>query len=122
MRHKAQKVFQLFTIIFFVIYSFDSAFAADCAKYIKELHMMNKAQVALLSSMSSNHEMFASSMESYSEALDLTAGRAYKTVGKNMTSAAQSFRERGEKGQLQAQQLDTHTKKLISDLTTCLSK
>lgn len=122
MKEVFKKSFHLLTVVFFVFYSFDSAFAANCTKYIQELNDMNKAQVALLGSMSSNHEMFATSMESYSEALDLTAGRAYKTVGKNMNSAAQSFRERGEKGQSQAQQLDKHTKKLIASLTQCLSK
>lgn len=122
MRESFKKTFQFVTIIFFVLYSFDSAMAANCEKYVKELNEMNKAQVALLTSMSNNHEMFATSMESYSEALDLTAGRAYKTVGKNMTSAAESFRERGEKGQAQAQQLDFYTKKLITKISQCLSK
>ena len=94
--------------------------AEECAQLVSELQDMRKAQNTIQMSLISNHEMFATSLESYSEALSETAGRVHKTVSANMSSSAQSFRERGLKAQKTALKLDQATLHLIQKVSKCL--
>lgn len=97
-----------------------SLHAEECAQLVSELRDMRKAQNAIQMSLISNHEMFATSLDSYSEALSQTAGRVHKTVSENMSHSAQSFRERGLKAQKTALKLDQATQHLIQKVSKCL--
>ncbi len=94
--------------------------AEECAHVVAELQSMRQAQITIHSSLVTNHEMFATSLESYSEALSETAGRVHKTVSENMSSNAHSFRERGLKAQKMAQKLDSATASLIQKVSRCI--
>ena len=97
-----------------------SVYAQDCSQIISDLQGMRKAQNNIEMSLISNHEMFATTLESYSEALSETAGRIHKTVSTNMSSSARSFRDRGLKAQITAQKLDAATAGLIQKISKCL--
>ena len=94
--------------------------AQDCAQIISDLQDMRQAQNMIQMSLIANHEMFATALDSYSEALSETAGRVHKTVSVNMSSNAQSFRDRGLKAQSTARKLDAATAKLIQKISKCL--
>lgn len=97
-----------------------SLYAQECSQVLSELQVMRKAQNTIQMSLVANHEMFATSMESYSQSLSETAGRVYKVVSDNMASNAQSFRDRGFKAQKTAQKLDLATQSLIQKVSKCL--
>ena len=97
-----------------------SLHAEDCSQLVSELQDMRKAQNTIQMSLIANHEMFATSLESYSEALSQTAGRVHKTVSDNMSSSANSFRGRGLKAQKTALKLDQATSNLIHRVSKCL--
>ena len=94
--------------------------ASECAMLVAELQAMKKANSTIHNSLISNHEMFSTTMESYSEALAETAGRAHKTVSENMVSSANSFRERGLKAQKMSKKLDIASDDLIHRISKCL--
>jgi hypothetical protein len=96
------------------------ASANECSLIVGELQAMKKANSTIHSSLISNHEMFSTTLESYSEALSETAGRAHKTVSDNMLSSAQSFRERGLKAQKMSKKLDLASDDLIQRVAKCL--
>lgn len=98
-----------------------TSFAAqDCDSIINQLKQMKKAQAAIQSSLIANHDMLADSLDSYSDALKSTAGRAYKSVEGNMAKAAGSIRERGRKGADLSQKLSDKTDELINLVEKCL--
>lgn len=97
-----------------------NAMASECAMLVAELQAMKKANNTIHNSLISNHEMFSTTMESYSEALSETAGRAHKTVSENMLSSANSFRERGLKAQKMSKKLDVASDDLIHRISKCL--
>lgn len=97
-----------------------SGFAQDCADIPSELAAMKKAQNVIHMSLVENHTMIADTMESYSEALSSTAGRAYKTVSANMLESSSSIRERSLKAKKTAVKLDAATTDLIQKITRCL--
>lgn len=92
----------------------------ECSEVISDLRDMRNAQNTIQMSLIANHEAFATTLDSYSEALTETAGKVHKTVSSNMTSSAQSFRERGEKAQKTALKLDRATLALIQKISKCL--
>lgn len=97
-----------------------SVLASECSLLVSELQAMKKANSSIHSSLISNHEMFATTLESYSDALSETAGRAHKTVSDNMLSSASSFRERGLKAQKMSKKLDQASDDLIQRISKCL--
>lgn len=112
-----------YVIIVAMVLGAQMGFAAkgeNCADLVNELLAMKKAQASIMQSLVNNHELFSTSLESYSEALTLTAGKVHKTVSSNMTSAAKSFRERGLKIQSISVKLDRSTADLIGRIDACL--
>lgn len=109
----------LFIIVFAVLLSSISSFAS-CLDLVSELKSMREAQSTIQMSLISNHAMFASTLESYSEALSESAGKAHKVVSANMSSSAESFRNRGLKAQKTALKLDEATEDLIQRISKCL--
>ncbi|MFZ3231260.1 MAG: hypothetical protein WA160_13715 [Pseudobdellovibrio sp.] len=97
-----------------------SLLAGECSQLVLELQAMKKANSAIHSSLIANHEMFSTTLESYSEALSETAGRAHKTVSDNMLSSSQSFRERGLKAQKMSRKLDLASEDLIQRVSKCI--
>ena len=97
-----------------------SAFAEDCSDVAAEMEAMKKAQGAIQASLVANHHMIADTMESYSEALSSTAGRAYKTISSNMLNSSTSIRERSQKAKKTAIKLDQATSELMQKITKCL--
>lgn len=95
---------------------------ASCADVISELRAMKEAQTTIQGSLVSNHAMFASTLESYSEALTETAGKAHKVVSSNMVSSAESFRNRGLQARKTALKLDEATEDLIQRISKCINK
>lgn len=92
----------------------------ECDSIISNLKQMKKAQVAVQGSLISNHEMLADSLDSYSDALRSSAGRAHKTVSDSMLKAASSLKERGRKGSELSQKLSDQTDELIKIIEKCL--
>lgn len=93
---------------------------AKCDQLVEHLKQMKKAQLSVHQSLIANHDLIAQSLESYAEALNDSSGRAYKAVESNMTKAAQSLKERGEKGQDVALKLSQQTDELIKIAANCL--
>lgn len=93
---------------------------AKCEQLIEQLKQMKKAQLSVHQSLIANHDLIAQSLESYSEALRDSSGRAYKAVETNMSKAAQSLKERGEKGQDVALKLSQQTDELIKNAANCV--
>jgi arginine utilization protein RocB len=101
-----------------VMYSISSW--ANCSDVIADLRAMKEAQTAIQSSLVSNHAMFASTLESYSDALTETAGKAHKVVSSNMMSSAESFRNRGLQARKTALKLEDATEELIQRISKCI--
>ena len=97
-----------------------SALADECSDIVPEMEAMKKAQGAIQMSLVANHNMIADTMESYSEALSSTAGRAFKTISSNMLASSTSIRERSQKAKKTAIKLDLATNELIQKITKCL--
>ena len=115
------KVFLIVFIALPIFLTVQSSFAAqDCDSIINQLKQMKKAQSAVQSSLIANHDMLADSLDSYSDALKSTAGRAHKSVEDNMAKAAGSIRERGRKGADLSQKLSDKTDELINLIEKCL--
>ncbi len=93
---------------------------ANCGDLVSELKSMREAQNSIQMSLISNHAMFASTLESYSQALTESSGKAHRVVSTNMMSSSDSFRSRGLKAQKTALKLDEATEDLIQRLSRCL--
>jgi len=109
----------LFVPIFFALTSWG---ATDCDKVIEQLKQMRKAHVTVQASLIDNHEMLADSLDSYTDALRSTAGRAHKSVEVNMAKASSSIRERGRKGADLSAKLSDKTDELINLVEKCLKQ
>lgn len=93
---------------------------ASCSEIVAELNAMKEAQSAIQNSLIANHAMFASTLESYSEALSESAGKVHKVVSSNMVSSAESFRSRGLQARKTALKLDVATEDLIQKISKCI--
>ena len=109
-----------FLILFFLFLSDISFAKTNCSDIISELKQMKTAQSSVHATLVSNHEMMAQSLESYSEALISSAGRAHKAISENMKTAAKSLRERGLKAQNISKKLETNTDEIIKSVEKCL--
>lgn len=94
--------------------------SVSCDKIIENLKQMKKAQVVIQDSLISNHNMMADSLDSYSDALGISGGKAYKTIKSNMSVSANSYRKRGQKAQELADKLADQTEELIKEVQNCL--
>ena len=106
-------------LISVVLYSLHS-FAADCSGLVSELKSMKQAQSAIQMSLISNHNIFATTLESYSEALSESGGKAFRTISSNMNNSVISIRERGVKAHNTSVKLDEATDDLIQRISKCL--
>lgn len=95
---------------------------ASCGALVAELRSMKEAQTAIQTSLVSNHDMFANTLESYSQALRESAGRAHQVVTLNMDKSAESFRERGLRAQKTTAKLEAATDDLIQRISRCLKQ
>ena len=102
----------------FLFYSISSL--ASCGDVVAELRSMKQAQSSIQKSLVSNHAMFASTLESYSEALTDSMGKAHKAVSTNMVSSAEAFRSRGLQAQKTSLKLEAATEDLIQRISKCL--
>ena len=102
------------------LFSLAATAQQECVGLISDMQDMRKAQNTIQMSLIANHEMFATTLDSYSEALTQTAGKIHRTVTANMSSSAQSFRDRAEKAQKTALKLDRATAELIQKISKCL--
>ncbi|MBC7741031.1 MAG: hypothetical protein H7061_02460 [Bdellovibrionaceae bacterium] len=100
------------------LYSLNSL--ADCGALVGELKAMKQAQTTIQISLISNHGLFATTLESYSEALSESGGKAYKTISSNMNNSVSSIRDRGLKAQKTALKLEEATDDLIQRISKCL--
>lgn len=96
------------------------SYASECREMVAELVAMKRAQQVMLETLSSNHELFAVTLESYSDALGQSQGKVHKVLSGNMNDAAKSFRQRGSSAKVSAQKLDRATADLVSRLQKCL--
>lgn len=93
---------------------------ASCADVVSELREMKEAQAAIQGSLVANHMLFATTLESYSEALTDSMGKAHKVVSSNLMSSAESFRTRGVQARKTAMKLDEATEDLIRRVSKCI--
>lgn len=107
-------------ICFFLLQFFCLFAKADCASLVTELKSMKQANKTIQQSLISNHVLFASTLESYSDALVESAGRAHRTISLSMSNSADSYRERGLKAQKMMAQLDEASADLIQKISKCL--
>lgn len=94
--------------------------AENCSQIVSLMRDMKSAQKAVQESLIRNHEMVADSLDSYSDALSESQGRAHKTVTSSMRTASDSLRKRGDKGQELADKLADQTDLLIKKVSDCL--
>ncbi len=113
----------ILSISFFLLpaLTYASTQSVNCSEVIGQLKQMKQAQLAVQGSLIANHEMMADSMESYSDALKSSGGKAHKTVAESMSTASESLRKRGEKGQSLAKQLAEQTDEIIQIAEKCLN-
>lgn len=81
---------------------------------------MKQAQSSIQMSLISNNNIFANTLESYSEALSESGGKAFKTISSNMNSSVVSIRERGVKAHSTSLKLNEATEDLIERIAKCL--
>lgn len=98
------------------------AATADCGEIVDEMEAMRKAQNTLLTSLASNHETFAVTVEDLRTDLELHSKNVPPRALKAMGRTAQAFRVRGVQGRKSAEKLNEATADLISRLETCLKK
>lgn len=96
------------------------SYASECREMVDELAAMKRAQQVMLETLSANHELFAVTLESYSDALARSQGKVHKVLSNNMNDAAKSFRQRGVSAKTSAQKLDRATAELVSRLQKCM--
>ena len=106
-------------LISVMLYSLHS-FAGDCSSIVTELRAMKQAQSAIQMSLISNHNLFAGTLESYSEALSESGGKAFRTISSNMNNSVVSISERGVKAHATSMKLDEATEDLISRISKCI--
>lgn len=114
---------QILGILFFVVQMASVSAVAkstNCSEVLAQLRQMKSAQASIQQTLVSNHEMMAQSLESYSDALSESAGRAHKTISENMSKAANSLRQRGLSAQNISEKLDLATDQLIKSVEKCL--
>ncbi len=92
----------------------------SCSDIPALMQQMKQAQTSVQDGLISNHEMFAQSLESYSDSLSASAGRAHKAISENMKKATDSVRKRAEKAQVLSKKLETSTDELIKTVEKCL--
>jgi hypothetical protein len=102
----------------FLIYSIRAH--AACSDLVGEMKAMKQAQVKIQNSLISNHETYAQTLESYGDALNESAGRAYKSISGNIKNSAESIRIRGSKAQKLADKLESSTEQLVQRIARCL--
>lgn len=120
---KFDQIFLLGVCLFFFVSMISFSLQAktvECDEIIGQLKQMTSAQSSVQESLVSNHEMMAASLESYSQAISESAGRAHKSISENMTKAAGSLRQRGSKAQIISKKLETNTEELIKSVEKCL--
>jgi hypothetical protein len=97
--------------------------ASKCSGLKEELMAMRHAQHDLIQGLISNHELFASSMEEYSNLLNSTQKSSLSPfISKNMNQSAAATRSRGVSGKRLAKALDLATDDLIHRIGDCLNQ
>ncbi len=98
-----------------------SAASDNCKALKAELQSMKEAQSQIMNSLVSNHETFASTLEEYSDNLELASGEASKkSIAKEMKASAKAFRTRGVQGKRMAEKLQEATNDLLTRVSECL--
>ncbi len=105
-------------LISIMLYSLNSF--ANCGSIISELRAMKQAQSSIQMSLVSNHNLFAQTLESYSEALHDSGGKAFRTISKNMNNSVSSIRDRGTRANETSVKLEEATEDLIQRIAKCL--
>jgi hypothetical protein len=98
-----------------------SAAGENCKALKAELQSMKEAQSQIMNSLVSNHETFASTLEEYSDSLELASGEASKkSITKDMKASAKAFRTRGVQGKRMSEKLQEATSDLLTRVSECL--
>jgi hypothetical protein len=96
---------------------------SKCSGLTEELMAMKQAQLELMQGLTSNHEVFASSMEEYSKLFNNPQrGHASASISKNMNQSAAATRSRGASGKRMAKTLALATDDLIHRISDCLEQ
>lgn len=102
-----------------------AAKSEDCRDLVENLKNLQKAQQSISESLASNHETFASLLEDYSSALNMSAEMGKPVTHEAVTKmgeSAKAFRERGQNAQKLNKKLTEAWTKLIAQTSTCLNK
>ena len=113
-------VFLLSIIHTELAFSYKKTNSDSCEKIVQELKDMKEATKSINSSLIYNHDLMADSLESYSDALKSSAGKAYKSVESNMIKAADSLRGRGKKAEQLNDKMLSAIDELINKAEACL--
>jgi hypothetical protein len=97
-----------------------SAQASDCQQLKADLQKLLKVQSQILTSLNSNHETAASSLEEYAQLIKSSKGSGEGKIASLMNQSATSFRQRGLQGKQIATSLNKETAELIEELLKCL--
>lgn len=118
------RLYEVAIVLFFansIFYSrLSIAKSISCADLPTVLQDMKKAQQSIHQSLIGNHEMMAQSLDSYTDALVQTGGKAHKTVSENMKKASTSLRDRADKAQVIALKLNENTEEVLKTVEKCL--
>jgi hypothetical protein len=109
--------------LFVFLFGISDAYAAtpaSCKELKAELVAMKDAQQQMMSSLVSNHETFATSLEEFSQATANAKKGSEAKIAHEMEESAQAFRTRGVQGKKMAGKLDQATDDLIKRVAACL--
>jgi hypothetical protein len=114
---------RLATTLFFVFWLCFAklAVANECGSLIILLKDLQKAQRSVSDSLIQNHYMMGDTLESYSETMRDSRGKAYEAIAKNMGKAGQSFKARAEKATGHSSLIADNTSEIISLAEKCIS-
>lgn len=108
-------------LIFSTTFSTMAQASVDCSALKSELSAMKEAQGKIISSLVSNHETFASTMEEYADIVTTTkTSAASKKLSQNMDQSAQAFRSRGVQSKHISERLTQGTSDLFTRVAACL--
>lgn len=118
--HFKQSLFKNLSIALAFVFLTIPASAEDCDSLVSLLKDLQKAQRAVSDSLIQNHYVMAETLESYSETMRDSRGKAFEAIAKNMGKAGESFKARADKASGHSTLIADNTNEIISLAEACI--
>jgi hypothetical protein len=106
--------------LLFVIVAMAGVPSFACSELVSELKTMQKAQQAMLTSLTANHETFARTIEDLTSEIELRERQVPDDALRSMDKTAQAFRQRGNQARQSVAKMDAATTDLVQRIEKCL--